>query len=58
MQDMKVDLMYIVSKRILLNLNFVATFYGCDLTVSRLQSYCLETVYFLPQSSKDILVLI
>ena len=58
MQDMKVDLMYIVSKRILLNLNFVATFYGCDLTVSKLQSYYQETVYFLPQSSKNILVLI
>ena len=28
MQDMKVNLMYIVSEGILLNLNFMATFYG------------------------------
>ena len=28
MQDMKVNLMYVVSEGILLNLNFMATFYG------------------------------
>ena len=28
MQDMKVNLMHIVSKGILLNLNFMTTFYG------------------------------
>ena len=43
MQDMKVDLMNIVSKRTLLNLNFLAPFHRCDLTVSRLQNHCEET---------------
>ena len=36
MQDMKVDLMDIVSKRTLLNLNFLAPFYGWSLTLPRL----------------------
>ena len=43
MQDMKVDVMDIVSKRALLNLNFLALFYGCGLLVSRLQSHREET---------------
>ena len=43
MHDIKVDLMDIVSKRTLLNLNFRVPFYGCDLTVSRLQTHCKET---------------
>ena len=37
MQDMKVDLMDIVSKWALLNLNFLAPFCGYCLPVSRLQ---------------------
>ena len=55
---MKVDLMYMVSRQILLILNFMAPFYGCALTVSRLQSHCEETVCFLPENPQDILVLI
>ena len=42
-EDVNVDFIDIVSKQTLLNLNFLATFYGCCLTVSRLQSHCEET---------------
>ena len=48
MHVMIVDLMYIVSKQTLINLNFMTYFYGCGLTVSRLQSQWKEIVYFLP----------
>ena len=42
----------------LLNLNFMALFYGWDSTVSGLQSHYEETFYFLPVSPEEFLVLI
>ena len=38
--------------------NFMVPFYGWGSTVSKLQSHYEETVYFLPLSSQNILVLI
>ena len=37
--------------------NFMTPFYECK-RLQRLQSYCEETVYFLPLSPKEFLVLI
>ena len=37
---------------------FVVTFYGWGSTASRLQSHFEETLYFLPFSSQDLLVLV
>ena len=43
---------------LILKKNFMALFYGWGSTASRLQSQNRETVYFLPQSSQEVLVLI
>ena len=41
-----------------LKINFVIPCYGWDSTVSRLQCHYEETVYFLPRSSQEVLVII
>ena len=50
--------MYIVSKGTLINLNFMASFYGWVDCLKGTESHCEETVLFLPQSPQDILALI
>lgn len=50
--------MYIVSKGTLINLSFMASFYGWVDCLKGTESHCNETVLFLPQSPQDILALI
>ena len=58
MQVIKVDLVYIASNGILLNLNFMAPFYGRVQLSLGDRVTAKETVYFLPQSLQDIVILI
>ena len=58
MQVIKVDLVYIASNGILLNLNFMAPFYGRVQLSLGDRVTAKEIVYFLPQSPQDIVILI
>ena len=58
MQVIKVDLVYVASNGILLNLNFMAPFYGRVQLSLGDRVTAKETVYFLPQSPQDIVILI
>ena len=58
MQVIKVDLVYIASNGILLNLNFTAPFYGRVQLSLGDRVTAKETVCFLPQSPQDIVILI